>query len=138
MGVGERSGVRLLDAIDHEVPIPLLSQLGRSRTPHRRAKRGVVEQALDRARQFVSALTDAEAVDAVGDHLTERRDVTADDVAAAIQRLLDDPALRSTMGRAGSAKLAQKWDWDRVIDRVEEAYARALAHANADVGEALA
>src|SRR5207253_345812 len=62
----------------------------------------------------------------------------ADDVAAAIQRLLDDPALRSTMGRAGSAKLAQKWDWDRVIDRVEEAYARALAHANADVGEALA
>ena len=62
----------------------------------------------------------------------------ADDVASAIQRLLDDPALRSAMGRAGAAKLREKWDWDRVIDRVEEAYARALAHAHADVGEALA
>jgi len=62
----------------------------------------------------------------------------ADDVAGAIQRLLDDPALRSAMGRAGSAKLRDKWDWDRVIDRVEEAYARALAHAHADAGEALA
>src|SRR5207237_8702224 len=62
----------------------------------------------------------------------------ADDVAAAIQRLLDDPALRSTMGRAGSPKLAQKCDWDPVIDRGEAAYARALAHANADAGEPLA
>ena len=62
----------------------------------------------------------------------------ADELASAIQRLLDDPALRSAMGRAGSAKLRQKWDWDLVIDRVEEAYARALAHAHADVGEALA
>src|SRR5438132_1211976 len=61
-----------------------------------------------------------------------------DELASAIQRLLDDPALRSAMGRAGSAKLRQKWDWDLVIDRVEEAYARALAHAHADVGEALA
>jgi len=59
-------------------------------------------------------------------------------VAGAIQRLLDDPALGSSMGRAGAAKLREKWDWDRVIDRVEEAYARALAHAHADVGEALA
>ncbi len=62
----------------------------------------------------------------------------ADDVASAIQRLLDDPELRSRMGRAGSAKLREKWDWDLVIDRVEEAYARALAHAHAAVGEALA
>jgi glycosyltransferase involved in cell wall biosynthesis len=62
----------------------------------------------------------------------------ADDVANAIQRLLDDPALRSSMGLAGSAKLHEKWDWDRVIERVEEAYTRALAHAHADVGEALA
>jgi len=62
----------------------------------------------------------------------------AEDVASAIQRLLDDPALRSTMGRAGSAKLREKWDWGLVIDRVEEAYARALAHAHADVDEALA
>ena len=62
----------------------------------------------------------------------------AGDVASAIQRLLDDPGLRSSMGRAGALKLREKWDWERVIDRVEEAYARALAHAHADVGEALA
>jgi glycosyltransferase involved in cell wall biosynthesis len=62
----------------------------------------------------------------------------AEDVAGAIRKLLDDPALGSTMGRAGSAKLREKWDWDRVIDRVEEAYARALAHTHTDVGEALA
>jgi glycosyltransferase involved in cell wall biosynthesis len=59
-------------------------------------------------------------------------------VAGAIRRLLDDPALRSSMGRAGSAKLQEKWAWDHVIGLVEEAYARALAHAHADVGEALA
>lgn len=62
----------------------------------------------------------------------------AEEVANAIRRLLDDPALRSAMGRAGAAKLHEKWDWDRVIDRVEEAYARALAHTHTDVGEALA
>ncbi len=62
----------------------------------------------------------------------------ADDVANAIQRLLDDPEMRSAMGRAGSAKLREKWDWDLVIDRVEETYARVVAHAHADVGEALA
>jgi glycosyltransferase involved in cell wall biosynthesis len=62
----------------------------------------------------------------------------ADDVASAILRLLDDPALRTAMGQAGSVKLREKWDWERVIDRVEEAYARALAHAQTDVGEALA
>jgi glycosyltransferase involved in cell wall biosynthesis len=62
----------------------------------------------------------------------------ADDVASAIERLLDDPELRSRMGLAGSAKLREKWDWDLVIDRVEKAYARALAHAHTDVGQALA
>jgi glycosyltransferase involved in cell wall biosynthesis len=61
-----------------------------------------------------------------------------DEVAGAIRRLLDDPVLGTRMGRAGSAKLREKWDWDLVIDRVEEAYARALAHIHADVGEALA
>jgi glycosyltransferase involved in cell wall biosynthesis len=62
----------------------------------------------------------------------------ADDVARAILRLLGDPALRSAMGCAGSAKLRERWEWQRVMDRVEEAYARALAGSDADVGEALA
>jgi glycosyltransferase involved in cell wall biosynthesis len=62
----------------------------------------------------------------------------AADVARAILRLLDDPSLRVSMGQAGAAKLRARWDWDRVIDRVEEAYARALGHVQTDVGEALA
>src|SRR5439155_478908 len=53
----------------------------------------------------------------------------AGDVAAAILRLLDDPALRAAMGLAGAAKLAERWDWDRVMDRVEAAYALALGRA---------
>jgi glycosyltransferase involved in cell wall biosynthesis len=60
------------------------------------------------------------------------------DVAGAIERLLDDTELRTAMGRAGAQKLRERWDWDLVIARVEEAYARALAHGHSDVGEALA
>jgi glycosyltransferase involved in cell wall biosynthesis len=59
------------------------------------------------------------------------------DIAHAVTRLLDDPALRAEMGRAGNAKLRERWDWDRVMDRVEEAHRRAIgAHVPAD--EALA
>jgi glycosyltransferase involved in cell wall biosynthesis len=59
------------------------------------------------------------------------------DIANAVTRLLDDPALRGEMGRAGNAKLHERWDWDRVMDRVEEAHQRAMgAHMPAD--EALA
>lgn len=60
-----------------------------------------------------------------------------DDIARAVTRLLDDPELRRTMGRAGNVKLHERWDWDRVMDRVEEAHQRAVgAHLPAD--EALA
>jgi len=51
----------------------------------------------------------------------------APEVAAAILRLLADPALRAEMGRAGQAKVRERWEWDLVIDRVEEAYDVALS-----------
>src|SRR5256886_7918213 len=79
VGVSERSGVRLLDAVDHTLPIPLFPQLQGSRSSHRQAKPGIVEEPLDGARHVAGALADAEAVDPVGDDLAERRDVTADD-----------------------------------------------------------
>lgn len=60
-----------------------------------------------------------------------------EDIARSVTRLLDDPALRREMGRAGNAKLHERWDWDRVMDRVEEAHRRALA-AHLPVDEALA
>lgn len=60
-----------------------------------------------------------------------------DDIARAILALLDDAPLRRAMGAAGNAKLIERWDWDRVMDRVEDAYARAVgSHVTAD--EALA
>ncbi len=62
----------------------------------------------------------------------------ADHVAAAIVRLLDDPALRAAMGRAGRAKAEERWDWTRVIDRVETAYEIALSGFPVNESAALA
>ena len=60
-----------------------------------------------------------------------------ENIANAIASLLADPGLRGRMGRAGAAKVAGRWDWERVMDRVEDAYARAIA-AEIPAGEALA
>jgi glycosyltransferase involved in cell wall biosynthesis len=60
-----------------------------------------------------------------------------EDIARALTRLLDDGELRRAMGRSGNAKLQDRWDWERVMDRVEDAHRRAAgAHLPAD--EALA
>ncbi len=60
-----------------------------------------------------------------------------EDIAAAITTLLADAELRARMGRVGAAKVAERWDWERVMDRVEDAYARAIG-SNIPAGEALA
>ncbi|HKY51015.1 MAG TPA: glycosyltransferase family 4 protein [Candidatus Limnocylindria bacterium] len=60
-----------------------------------------------------------------------------DDIARAIIELLDDPERRQAMGRAGNAKLRERWDWERVMDRVEAAHRRAV-EAHLPVDEALA
>ncbi|HET9011700.1 MAG TPA: glycosyltransferase family 4 protein [Gemmatimonadaceae bacterium] len=69
------------------------------------------------------------------DGLVERQKV--EDIAAAVTALLDDAGLRQRMGRAGAAKLAERWDWDRVMDRVEDAYTHA-ASSHITAAEALA
>jgi glycosyltransferase involved in cell wall biosynthesis len=48
------------------------------------------------------------------------------DVARAILRLLDDPANARAMGERGRAKVAARWSWDAVMDRVDAAYAIAV------------
>jgi len=60
-----------------------------------------------------------------------------EDIARAITALLDDDALRASMGAAGYRKVIERWDWGRVMDRVEDAYARALG-AHVPAVEALA
>ena len=59
------------------------------------------------------------------------------EIARAVTSLLDEPELRAEMGRAGNVKMHERWDWDHVMDRVEEAHLRAVgAYLPAD--EALA
>lgn len=45
---------------------------------------------------------------------------------AAIDRLLADAELRRRLGRAARERIAQLCDWDRVLDRTQEAYEDAL------------
>jgi glycosyltransferase involved in cell wall biosynthesis len=60
-----------------------------------------------------------------------------DAIASAVVALLDDPALRARMGQAGHAKMLERWDWERVMDRVEDAHRRAIG-SHVPAGEALA
>jgi glycosyltransferase involved in cell wall biosynthesis len=57
--------------------------------------------------------------------LVPERDVKA--LSDAIGRLLDDAELRSRLGRDARAAMEQTGTWAQVIDRYEEAYARAVA-----------
>ena len=60
-----------------------------------------------------------------------------DDIAAALTALLGDPELRARMGAAGLAKLRERWDWEQVMLRVEDAHRRALS-THVAASEALA
>jgi glycosyltransferase involved in cell wall biosynthesis len=60
-----------------------------------------------------------------------------DAIASSIVALLDDAELRARMGTSGAQKVRERWDWDRVMERVEDAYTRAL-ETHVPLGEALA
>ncbi len=51
----------------------------------------------------------------------------ADDVAAAVRRLHDDPALREKLGRGARARVAAEGLWERKIPRVVALYEEVLA-----------
>ena len=76
-----------------------------------------------------------EVIDHGRDGLVVRQKV--EDIAGVVAALLDDPELRASMGKAGATKLAEKWSWDAVMDRVESAYERAVS-THLPAGEALA
>jgi alpha-maltose-1-phosphate synthase len=48
-------------------------------------------------------------------------------LAAAIRRVLDDPALGRKMGQAGRARVEAKFSWASVAERTEQVYADAIA-----------
>jgi glycosyltransferase involved in cell wall biosynthesis len=48
---------------------------------------------------------------------------TAAEFAEAVIRLLRDPALRTTVGKRGAQLVADHYDWQAIIPRVEAVYA---------------
>jgi glycosyltransferase involved in cell wall biosynthesis len=62
--------------------------------------------------------------------LVPERDPNA--IAAAISQLADDPSARTRLGEAGRLLVATRFGWDRVAERLEAAYERALARKSAD------
>lgn len=59
--------------------------------------------------------------DGVTGLLVERGDVAG--LAAALDRLLGDPALRRKMGEAGRRRVQERFLWDHAVARLEELYA---------------
>lgn len=53
---------------------------------------------------------------------------SARDLARALTLLLEDPERRSLMGAHGRARVAERFTWDGVVDRLEEQYEEALEH----------
>jgi glycosyltransferase involved in cell wall biosynthesis len=49
-------------------------------------------------------------------------------LAAAIERLLDDAALRTRMGRRGQARVRADHDWNAVVDKIHAVYELAVRH----------
>jgi glycosyltransferase involved in cell wall biosynthesis len=64
--------------------------------------------------------------------LAPRGDAAA--VAAALDRLAGDKALREQLGVAGRAKAEREWSWPRLVDRMDDAYAEAIEARGAKVG----
>ncbi|MCL6640039.1 MAG: glycogen synthase [Candidatus Rokubacteria bacterium] len=50
-----------------------------------------------------------------------------DELAAAIRRLLDDPALARAMGQAGRRRVEERFSWASVAERTEQVYREAIA-----------
>ncbi|NJN18351.1 MAG: glycosyltransferase [Oscillochloris sp.] len=77
-------------------------------------------EALAAAAPVVSTTMGAEGIDGLGH---ERHLLLADrpaDFAAAILRLLDDPALGRRLGAAGRTHVAAQYDWNAIIPRLEQ------------------
>jgi glycosyltransferase involved in cell wall biosynthesis len=53
----------------------------------------------------------------------------ADDIAAAVRRLVESPSLRASMGMAARERIAEVALWDRKIARLQELYDEVLATA---------
>lgn len=64
------------------------------------------------------------SADAAGFYVTPS---TSAKLAEAIQQVVDDPELRSRMGRIGVERFRKLVDWERSVEQLERAYARAVS-----------
>jgi len=58
----------------------------------------------------------------------------ADEIAAALSTLIDDPQARESYGRAGAARAVERWSMARIIDRLE-GFAQKLCDTTAAGGQ---
>ena len=58
----------------------------------------------------------------------------ANEVARALDRLAHDSGEREAMGAAGRAKAEREWNWGRLTDRMDAAYAEAIEARRAKAG----
>jgi glycosyltransferase involved in cell wall biosynthesis len=127
-GVGER--VHFLDAVPHaELPAVLrAADLFLLTTEPPESFGIVLIEAM--ACGLPAIATDYPGVAAVVDDgetglLVDQGDPTA--VAEALGKLARDPAMRARMGEAGRAKALREWSWSQLVDRMDAAYAEAIA-----------
>jgi len=48
-------------------------------------------------------------------------------LASALNRLLDDPALRTRLGAAGRARVVQEFTFEKMLDRIDALYQQVLS-----------
>jgi glycosyltransferase involved in cell wall biosynthesis len=127
-GVGDR--VHFLDAVPHsELPDVLRAADAFLLTTEPPESFGIVLiEAM--ASGLPAIATDYPGVRAVVDadetgSLVPQGDAEA--VASALAALAGNPGLRARMGERGRAKAIAEWSWPRLVERLDEAYAQAIA-----------
>jgi glycogen synthase len=58
-----------------------------------------------------------------------------DDLAAALKRMLDDPARAKAMGKAGRKRVEDRFSWDAIAARTQEVYAEAIEEFKQQSGD---
>lgn len=127
---GERwpERVRLLGRVDDVRPHLARAPVSISPIRVGSGTRYKILEALSMERAVVSTAIGAEGLGVRdGEHLLLADD--AERFAAACARALRDPALRASMGRAGRAHVAARYDWSILVERIEQAWEAARARA---------
>jgi glycosyltransferase involved in cell wall biosynthesis len=120
-----RRGVEVVGAVDDVRPELAAAAVVVAPVRFGTGMRGKVLEALAMARPVVTTAVGAEGLGATPGRdllLAER----ADDFAAAVRRVLHDPALAARLGAAGRALVTTRFDWDAIAAAHDDIYAAVL------------